>query len=90
MDPDNTILVSEELSPAMLGEVPAEKLVGLEVLHWVCNFSCSEFQLAPWYLTVVAAVDLPYTRLDGIELIIDGYHGDVLPIPALDSAPAIC
>jgi phosphotransferase system enzyme I (PtsP) len=27
--PDNTILVSEELSPAMLGEVPEGKLVGL-------------------------------------------------------------
>ena len=26
--PDNTILVSEELSPAMLGEVPEGKLVG--------------------------------------------------------------
>src|SRR5699024_1826862 len=32
--------------------------------------------------TVVAAVDLPYTRLDGIERIVDGYHGGVCTNPS--------
>ena len=40
--PDNTILVSEELSPAMLGEVPAEKLVGNLCIGFA-QLPCSDF-----------------------------------------------
>lgn len=70
--PDNTILVSEELSPAMLGEVPADKLVGLVSVLGSRNSHVAILARAMGIPTVVAAVDLPYTRLDGIELIIDG------------------
>lgn len=80
--PDNTILVSEELSPAMLGEVPAEKLVGLVSVLGSRNSHVAILARAMGIPTVVAAVDLPYTRLDGIELIIDGYHGDVFTNPS--------
>lgn len=80
--PDNTILVSEELSPAMLGEVPAEKLVGLVSVLGSRNSHVAILARAMGIPTVVAAVDLPYTRLDGIEMIIDGYHGDVFTNPS--------
>ncbi len=80
--PDNTILVSEELSPAMLGEVPADKLVGLVSVLGSRNSHVAILARAMGIPTVVAAVDLPYTRLDGIELIIDGYHGDVFTNPS--------
>ena len=81
--PDNTILVSEELSPAMLGEVPAEKLVGLISVLGSRNSHVAILARAMGIPTVVAAVDLPYTRLDGIELILDGYHGDVFTNPSV-------
>ena len=80
--PDNTILVSEELSPAMLGEVPSDKLVGLVSVLGSRNSHVATLARAMGIPTVVAAVDLPYTRLDGIELIIDGYHGDVFTNPS--------
>ena len=80
--PDNTILVSEELSPAMLGEVPTEKLVGLVSVLGSRNSHVAILARAMGIPTVVAAVDLPYTRLDGIELILDGYHGDVFTNPS--------
>ncbi|NLY13840.1 MAG: phosphoenolpyruvate--protein phosphotransferase [Gammaproteobacteria bacterium] len=80
--PNNTILVSEELSPAMLGEVPADKLVGLVSVLGSRNSHVAILARAMGIPTVVAAVDLPYTRLDGIELIIDGYHGDVFTNPS--------
>ena len=80
--PDNTILVSEELSPAMLGEVPSDKLVGLVSVLGSRNSHVAILARAMGIPTVVAAVDLPYTRLDGIELIIDGYHGDVFTNPS--------
>lgn len=81
--PDNTILVSEELSPAMLGEVPPEKLVGLISVLGSRNSHVAILARAMGIPTVVAAVDLPYTRLDGIELILDGYHGDVFTNPSI-------
>lgn len=80
--PNNTILVSEELSPAMLGEVPADKLVGLVSVLGSRNSHVAILARAMGIPTVVAAVDLPYTRLDGIEMIIDGYHGDVFTNPS--------
>ena len=83
INPDNTILVSEELSPAMLGEVPPEKLVGLVSVLGSRNSHVAILARAMGIPTVVAAVDLPYTRLDGIELILDGYHGDVFTNPSL-------
>lgn len=80
--PDNTILVSEELSPAMLGEVPVDKLVGLVSVLGSRNSHVAILARAMGIPTVVAAVDLPYTRLEGIELILDGYHGDVFTNPS--------
>ncbi|HZJ91561.1 MAG TPA: phosphoenolpyruvate--protein phosphotransferase [Thiopseudomonas sp.] len=80
--PDNTILVSEELSPAMLGEVPTDKLVGLVSVLGSRNSHVAILARAMGIPTIVAAVDLPYTRLDGIELILDGYHGDVFTNPS--------
>lgn len=80
--PDNTVLVSEELSPAMLGEVPTDKLVGLVSVLGSRNSHVAILARAMGIPTVVAAVDLPYTRLDGIELIVDGYHGDVFTNPS--------
>ncbi len=80
--PDNTILVSEELSPAMLGEVPAGKLVGLVSVLGSGNSHVAIFARAMGIPTVMGAVDLPYSKIDGIQLIIDGYHGEVFTNPS--------
>ena len=79
--PDNTILVSEELSPAMLGEIPPGKLIALLSVEGSRNSHTAILARAMGIPTVVGAQDLPYARLDGIELIIDGYHGDVYTNP---------
>lgn len=79
--PDNCILVSETLSPGMLAEVPSGKLAGLVSVAGSRNSHTAILARAMGIPTVVSAQDLPYTRLDGIELIIDGYHGDVYTNP---------
>lgn len=79
--PDNCILVGEELSPAMLGDVPAGKLVALVSVEGSRNSHTAILARAMGIPTVVGAQDLPYARLDGIELIIDGYHGDIYTNP---------
>lgn len=80
--PDNTVLVSEELTPGMLGDVPPEKLVGLISVEGSRNSHVAILARAMGIPTVVAAQDLPYSLLEGIELIVDGYHGDVFTNPS--------
>ncbi|KRW61480.1 phosphoenolpyruvate--protein phosphotransferase [Pseudomonas sp. TTU2014-080ASC] len=80
--PDNCILVSEELSPSMLGEVPEGKLVGLVSVQGSGNSHVAIFARAMGIPTVMGVVDLPYSKVDGIQLIVDGYHGDVYTNPS--------
>jgi len=80
--PDNSILVSEELSPAMLGEVPEGKLVGLISVTGSGNSHVAIFARAMGIPTVMGVVDLPYSKIDGIKLIVDGYHGEVFTNPS--------
>ncbi|WP_315291245.1 phosphoenolpyruvate--protein phosphotransferase [Pseudomonas oleovorans] len=80
--PDNTILVSEELSPAMLGEVPEGKLVGLISVTGSGNSHVAIFARAMGIPTVMGVLDLPYSKIDGIKLIVDGYHGEVFTNPS--------
>ncbi|MBB3103458.1 phosphoenolpyruvate--protein phosphotransferase [Azomonas macrocytogenes] len=79
--PDNTILVSEELSPTMLGDVPDGKLVGLVSVLGSGNSHVAILARALGIPTVMGAIDLPYSKLDGIELIVDGYRGEIIANP---------
>ena len=78
---DNTILVSEELTPAMLGEVPEGKLVGLVSVLGSGNSHVAILARAMGIPTVMGLVDLPYSKVDGIEMIVDGYKGEVFTNP---------
>ncbi|MFW9268879.1 phosphoenolpyruvate--protein phosphotransferase [Pseudomonas sp. D2-30] len=80
--PDNTILVSEELTPAMLGEVPEGKLAGLVSVLGSGNSHVAILARAMGIPTVMGVVDLPYSKVDGIQMIVDGYHGEVYTNPS--------
>ncbi len=80
--PDNTILVSEELTPAMLGEVPEGKLVGLVSVQGSGNSHVAILARAMGIPTVMGLVDFPYSKVDGISLVVDGYHGEVFTNPS--------
>lgn len=75
--PDGTILVAEELTASSLGEVPRHTLVGLISVRGSGNSHVAILARAMGIPTVMGAVDLPYTRLQDRELIIDGYNGTV-------------
>ncbi|QLF93334.1 phosphoenolpyruvate--protein phosphotransferase [Pseudomonas sp. ABC1] len=79
--PDNTILVSEELTPAMLGEVPEGKLAGMVSVLGSSNSHVAILARAMGIPTVMGAVDLPYSKVDGIDLIIDGTRGEIITNP---------
>ncbi len=80
--PDNTILISEELTPAMLGEVPQDKLLGLVSQHGSGNSHVAILARAMGIPTVMGAVDLPFHKLAGKQLIVDGTLGHIYPSPS--------
>jgi phosphotransferase system, enzyme I, PtsP len=82
--PDQTILVGEELSASSLGEIPREKLAGLISVRGSGNSHVAILARAMGVPTVMGAVDLPYTRLQDLDLIIDGYLGAVHVNPPAD------
>lgn len=81
--PEHTILVGEELTASALGEVPRERLAGLISVRGSGNSHVAILARAMGVPTVMGAVDLPYTRLQDRELIVDGYHGivHINPLP---------
>ena len=82
--PAQTILVGEELTATSLGEIPREKLVGIISVKGSGNSHVAILARAMGVPTVMGAVDLPYTRLQDRELIIDGYYGAVELNPSLE------
>lgn len=82
--PEDTILVADELTPAMLGEVPTEKLAGLLSVNGSGNSHAAILARSMGIPTVMGAVDLPYTRIEGLTVILDGYSGRVFVNPSED------
>lgn len=80
--PDNTILVGEELAPSMLMEVPREKLAGMISVKGSGNSHVAILARTMGIPTVMGALDLPYRRLDGRQVIVDGYNGTVFSNPS--------
>ncbi|MFC6337092.1 phosphoenolpyruvate--protein phosphotransferase [Pseudomonas sp. CCM 7891] len=80
--PDNTILISEELTATMLGEVPEGKLVGLVSVLGSGNSHVAILARAMGIPTVMGLVDLPYSKVDGIGMIVDGHRGEVFTNPS--------
>ncbi len=80
--PDNTILIGDELTASMLGEVPEHKLAGLVSVQGSGNSHVAILARAMGIPTVMGAVDLPYTRMDGRPVIVDGYKGVVYSDPS--------
>lgn len=75
--PDRTILIGEELTASMLGEIPKEKLAGLVSVEGSSNSHVAILARAMDIPTVMGAVDLPYTQMDQRPVIVDGYKGVV-------------
>lgn len=80
--PDDTILVGEDLTASVLGEVPHGKLAGIVSLRGSSNSHIAILARSMGIPTVMGAVDLPFTHLDRREMIVDGYRGVVYSDPS--------
>ncbi len=85
--PQRTVLVGDEISVAMLGEVPREKLVGLVSVRGSSTSHVAIIARAMGIPTVSGMVDLPLPRLGGAPVVLDGHRGRlfVRPTPELES-----
>ena len=80
--PDQTILISEELTASMLADVPRENLVGLVSIQGSSNSHAAILARAMGIPTVMGAVDLPYHKVSSKQLIVDGNLGLVYASPS--------
>ncbi|MDO6423422.1 phosphoenolpyruvate--protein phosphotransferase [Saccharophagus degradans] len=75
--PEKTILVGEDLTPSMLAEVPVGQLAGLVSVRGSSNSHIAILARSMGIPTIMGAVDLPFTKLNGREMVVDGYRGSV-------------
>ncbi len=78
----DTILVGEELTPTMLGEVDQEHVVGMVSRLGSGNSHLAILARAMGIPTVMGCIDLPFQQVEGDEIIVDGYGGLVITNPS--------
>ncbi|MBT5388127.1 MAG: phosphoenolpyruvate--protein phosphotransferase [Porticoccaceae bacterium] len=76
--PRRIVLVGEDLSATALADIPVNRLVGIISLRGSSNSHMAIVGRALGIPTVMGAIDLPWAELDGQELIVDGFTGDVI------------
>ena len=81
--PEHTVLVGEEITAPMLGEVPTERLRGIVAARGSRTSHVAILARALGIPAVMGAEDLPVQRIDGSVIIADGYNGNVYISPPL-------
>jgi phosphotransferase system enzyme I (PtsP) len=79
--PRRVVLVGEDLSATALADIPVNRLVGIISLKGSSNSHMAIVGRALGIPTVMGAIDLPWAELEGEELIVDGFTGDVISSP---------
>ena len=80
--PDNTILVGEEVSALELAEVPVEKLSGVVSATGSSSSHVAILARGMGVPAVMGVTDLPVGRMEGRDVIVDGYRGRIYVSPA--------
>ena len=76
--PREVVLIGEELTASMLGEVPRDNLVGLISVRGSSNSHVAILARSMGIPTVMGVVGMPSKKLDGQTVIVDGYSGTVI------------
>ncbi len=80
--PEQTVLVAEEITATMLAEVPAGQLTGIVSTRGSRSSHIAILCRAMGIPAVMGAKDLPVGRIDGREIITDGYTGRIYISPS--------
>jgi phosphotransferase system enzyme I (PtsP) len=79
--PPKTVLVGEEITASMLAEVPPQNLCGVISVRGSRTSHVAILARALGIPAVMGATDLPVGRIDGAEVVADGYSGRVYISP---------
>lgn len=80
--PQRTILIGEDISAAQLAEIPSDCLVGVVSARGSSSSHVAILARALGIPAVMGAENLPVGRLEGRELVIDGYQGRLFIQPS--------
>lgn len=80
--PEHSILIGEEITTAMLVEMPLERVAGIVTVLGAANSHMAIVARALSIPTVLGVADLPVTSLDDTEMIVDAYQGRVYVQPS--------
>lgn len=75
--PKGAILIGEELSATVFGSIDPEYIAGIVCAKGSANSHLAILARALNIPTVLGAQDIPWTDLDGKELVVDGYRGHI-------------
>lgn len=73
--PEHTILIGEDVSAAQLAEIPPDRLMGVVSARGSSSSHVAILARALGIPAVMGAENLPVGRLEGQELVVDGYQG---------------
>ncbi|MGB0965045.1 MAG: phosphoenolpyruvate--protein phosphotransferase [Litorivicinus sp.] len=73
--PDQVVLVADELTPAVLGDVPSKNLAGLIAVQGSASSHVAIIARSMGVPCVVGTKDLPTAQLHGLDIVADGYRG---------------
>ncbi|MFT5452039.1 MAG: phosphotransferase system enzyme I (PtsP) [Enterobacterales bacterium] len=80
--PSRTVLISEQVTSAMIAEVPVKQLVGIISLKGSSNSHAAILARSLGIPALMGLRDCPISALDGKSLIVDGYKGYLFVKPA--------
>ena len=80
--PDDLILVAEDVTPVMLGEVNTKSLRAIVSVKGSANSHVAILARGLGIPAVMGAVDLPLSEITGTYLIVDGWRGEVIVEPS--------
>ncbi|WP_428241233.1 phosphoenolpyruvate--protein phosphotransferase [Gynuella sp.] len=75
--PKDAIIIGAELTPAILAEVPEDRVAAIVSVSGSANSHIAIIARALGIPTVMGLVDIPFQELDGEQLVVDGYRGHV-------------
>ena len=78
--PEQVVLVADELTPAVLGDVPKENLAGLIAVKGSASSHVAIIARSMGVPCVVGVQDLPTAQLQGLDIVVDGYRGQAVVI----------
>lgn len=82
--PPRAVVVGEDIAPTVFVDVPRERIVGIVSLQGSSNSHMSIVARSLSIPTVVGIGDIPLSRIDGKEVIVDGYRGELIISPTAE------